>query len=65
MTNINHAELESIARQMCESKRGTGAWDRPRCKRTHWRRRALPLAQVAAEPQGIGKTLMRAIGWQL
>lgn len=34
---ITHATLERIARQMCESNRGTGAWDKPRCKRNHWR----------------------------
>lgn len=34
------AELKRIARQLCEAKRGPGAWDKPRCKRNHWRVRA-------------------------
>jgi hypothetical protein len=63
MTDPTTAELERIARQLCESKRGAGAWDKPRCKRNHWRKRALPMAQLAAEPLGIGKTLMMACGW--
>lgn len=62
-TEINHDELERIARQMCESRRGLGAWDKPKCKRNLWRKRALPLAVIAREPLGIGKTLMRACGW--
>jgi hypothetical protein len=40
MTDPTTAELERIAQQLCESKRGAGAWDKPRCKRNHWRVRA-------------------------
>ena len=60
---IDHEELERLAREMCESVRGAGAWDRPKCHRNHWRTRALPLAELASEPQGIGRTLMQACGW--
>jgi hypothetical protein len=65
MTDPTTAELERIARQLCEASRGAGAWDKPRCHKNHWRQRALPMAQLAAEPLGIGKTLMRACGWQV
>jgi hypothetical protein len=37
---ITHTTLERIARQLCEASRGAGAWDKPRCKRNHWRKRA-------------------------
>jgi hypothetical protein len=40
MTDPTTAELERIARQLCEASRGAGAWDKPRCKRNHWRKRA-------------------------
>jgi len=60
---INHAELERLAREICDSRNGAGHYDAPRTKRNHWRKRALPLAALANEPQGIGRTLMRACGW--
>lgn len=63
MTTIDHDRLERLARDLCEKSRGPGAWDRKGCKRLHWRTRALPLATLASEPQGIGRALMRAIGW--
>ncbi|THD06138.1 hypothetical protein [Rhodanobacter lindaniclasticus] len=60
---INHAELERLAREMCDSRNGAGHYDAKGTKRAHWRKRALPLAVLASEPQGIGRTLMQACGW--
>jgi hypothetical protein len=60
---IDHGKLERIARQICESKRGMGAYDKPGCHRNHWRKRALPLA--ALSDWSIGKTLMQACGWKV
>ena len=60
---INHTELERLAREMCDSRNGAGHYDAKGAKRAHWRKRALPLAALASEPQGIGRTLMRACGW--
>ena len=36
----DHATLDRIARQLCESRRGTGAYDRKGCRRSIWLRRA-------------------------
>lgn len=60
---IDHAELERIAREICDSRNGPGHYDAKGTKRNHWRKRALPLAALASEPQGIGRTLMKACGW--
>lgn len=62
-TAINHAYLERLARDMCDSRNGAGHYDAKGTKRNHWRKRALPLAVLASESLGIGKTLMRACGW--
>ena len=62
---IDHAELERLAREMCDSRNSPGHYDAKGTHRNHWRKRALPLAALASEPQGIGRTLMRAIGWQV
>lgn len=35
--SISHTELECVARQLCESSRGKGAYDAPKCHRNHWR----------------------------
>lgn len=61
--NIDHAKLERLAIELCESRMGKGHWDKPGTRKTHWRKRALPLAVLASEPRGIGRTLMRACGW--
>jgi hypothetical protein len=55
--------LESLAREICDSHNRPGHYDAKGTKRNHWRKRALPLAALASEPQGIGRTLMRACGW--
>lgn len=60
---IDHAELERLAREICDSRNGPGHFDAPRTHKNHWRKRALPLAALANEPQGIGRTLMKACGW--
>jgi len=60
-TAIDHDKLERIARQICESHRGAGAYDKPRCHRDHWRKMALPIAALSENP--VGKTLMQACGW--
>lgn len=63
MTTINHEELERIAIEMWEKSPNRKAKTWATAKRNHWRKRALPLATLANEPQGIGRTLMRACGW--
>ena len=40
MTAIDHTMLEHVARNLCESKRGAGAWNKPKCHRNHWRKLA-------------------------
>lgn len=60
---IDHAKLERLARELCDSRNGAGHYDAKWTKRAHWRKRALPLAVLASESLGIGKTLMRACGW--
>lgn len=60
---IDHAELERLARELCDSRNGAGHFDAKGTHRNHWRKRALPLAALANEPLVIGKTLMRACGW--
>ena len=62
--NRDHEKLERLARMLCESSiEDKGRYDRKGCKRAYWRKRALPLAALASEPQGIGRTLMKACGW--
>jgi hypothetical protein len=60
---IDHDKLETLARQMCDARNGAGHFDAKGTKRNHWRKCALPLAALASEPQGIGRTLMKACGW--
>lgn len=63
MNAIDHDKLEALARQMCDARNGAGHFDAKWTHRNHWRKRAVPLAELASEPLGIGKTLMRACGW--
>lgn len=62
---IDHDRLEALAIELCESRMGKGHWHKPGTRRTHWRKRALPLATLASEPLGIGRVLMRACGWSV
>ena len=38
---LPHAQLEALARQICEGRCGAGAYDRKGCKRAHWRELAM------------------------
>lgn len=61
---LSHAQLEALARQLCETRRGAGAYDRKGCKRAHWRRLVKELhANVEANP--VVAALWRACGWQI
>lgn len=61
---LPHAQLEALARQLCEGRRGVGAYDRKGCKRAHWRKTAQRLhANVVANP--VVAALWRACGWQI
>jgi hypothetical protein len=41
---INHAELERLAREMCDARNGTGHFEAKGTKRNHWR--ALACAEI-------------------
>jgi hypothetical protein len=59
---IDHDKLEALAREICESKRGEGAWNRYKCKRNYWRGKASEMMALA-EAMPPYKTLARACGW--
>lgn len=58
---IPHAQLEALARQICEGRRGEGAYDRKGCKRAHWRERAMAL-HASCEATPAKRFLFRACG---
>jgi len=60
----NFAQLESLARQICDSRNGAGHYDKPGTHRNHWRAKAAEMIALA-EAMPPYKTLARAIGWQL
>ena len=61
---LPHAQLEALARQLCEARRGVGAYDRKGCKRAHWRRVVMDMRDcVNAQP--ILRALYRACGWKI
>lgn len=61
---VPFAKLEAVARELCEGRRGKGAYDRKYCKRAHWRKLAMDMGKrVNAQP--ILRTLYRACGWQI
>lgn len=41
---INHAELERLARELCDTRNGAGHFDAKGTKRAHWR--ALAAAEI-------------------
>lgn len=61
--NINHETLERIAREICDNRNGAGHYDAKGTKKNHWRKRALPLAMLAIDRQGVGIRLMQVCGW--
>lgn len=61
---LPHAQLEALARQICEGRRGEGAYDRNGCKRAHWRKRAQAMYErVHAQPAVLA--LYRACWWKV
>ena len=42
-------DLDALARRLCESRRGSGSYDRKGCKRAHWLRLAGGLHREALE----------------
>jgi hypothetical protein len=61
---LSHVQLESLARQVCEGRRGAGSYDRKGCKRAHWRKRAQAMYdRVHAQPAAVA--LYRACGWKI
>ena len=55
-------QLESLAREICDSRNGAGHYDAKGTKRAHWRAKAEEM-QALAEAMPAYKTLARAIGW--
>lgn len=56
--NINHEALESLAREICDSRNGVGHYDKPRTHRNHWRR--LADAEIARARGNTLEVLMSA-----
>lgn len=65
MAELDHGQLESLARQLCESSiEDKGRYDRKGCKRAYWRKKALAFhARATATP--VREALYRACGWQV
>lgn len=55
-------QLESRAREICDSRNGVGHYDAKGTKRAHWRAKAEEM-QALAEAMPTYKTLAREIGW--
>jgi hypothetical protein len=55
---LPHAQLEALARQICEGRRGEGAYDRKGCKRAHWRELAM-----RAEAKSFTSFVQTLKGW--
>ena len=49
--NPSHTQLESLAREICDSRNGAGHYDAKGTKRSHWRELAL-LEMTQADPLG-------------
>lgn len=62
--SIPHDQLEALARQICEGRRGEGAYDRKGCKRAHWRKCAMAL-HASCEATPAKRFLFRACGWKV
>lgn len=61
--NIDHDQLEALARQLCESSvEDKGRYDRKGCKKAHWRKKAIKFQQSATE-SAVKTGLYRACGW--
>jgi len=56
--------LESLAREICDSRNGAGHYYAKGTKRAYWRAKAEKMLALA-EASPAYKTLARAIGWQL
>ena len=56
------SQLESLAREICDSRNGSGHYDAKGTKRAHWRAKAEEMMAMA-EAMPPYKTLARAIGW--
>lgn len=60
--NIDHAKLERLAREICDSRNGAGHYDAKGTKRAHWRVKAAGMMALA-EAMPAYKSLAQAIGW--
>jgi hypothetical protein len=61
---IDHAELERIAREICDSHNGAGHYDARGTKRAWWRAKAERMIRDA-DAMPVYKGLLRACGWPL
>lgn len=62
---LPHAQLEALARQLCESSvEDKGRYDRKGCKRAHWRKKAIEFHRRATE-SAAKSALYRACGWDV
>lgn len=60
--NIDHDKLESLAREICDSRNGEGHYDQSGTHRNHWRAKASEMMALA-EAMPVYKTLARVVGW--
>lgn len=57
--NIDHAKLESLAREICDSRNGAGHYDAKGTKRAVWRRQAAELIGNAGSLWGLVALVLR------
>jgi len=62
--NLDHETLESLAREICDSRYGAGHYDKSGTHRNHWRCKAAEMMALA-EAMPAYKTLAAACGWVL
>jgi hypothetical protein len=59
--NIDHAKLESLAREICDSRNGAGHYDKSGTHRSHWRELAL-VEITQADPLGFVESALVLFG---
>lgn len=62
--NIDHARLEKLAREICDSRNGGGHYDKAGTHKRHWRVKAAEMMALA-EAMPPYKSLAMACGWPL
>lgn len=62
--NPDHAKLETLAREICDSRNGAGHYDKAGTHKSHWRVKAAEMMALA-EATPPYKSLAMACGWPL